>query len=477
MTLWILTIGNSDILLNTDSNWQTLRRKTGNSNLNVFKPVLERNRKSYSVPARSLGLVYGGQPESADLSFARIDTLCQKFGQSPPPDQLIILLTDQSALFENVRNEHSPYWQDTCELRSLLTFYFERKFPGAIQHYWTIQPAPDQPGLDHWEKTLSLVQSLFHHNASMLVADEQQVYLSHQAGTPALSAAIQFVCLTYFGSRVHFLLSNEYQALSYESIESVVYLKGLRKQEAKALLKQYDYAGVKRLFSSYLDPFSNNLLDALILWNYAGFGQFVSKLQERLRPEFENTLEIDLKRSTEYWWASYESAYLAVVRLRQGNTVEAMFHSFRAVEGLLAKWFDKYHSSLMNKKERKIILPREITFPNGNKSKKMNPYGVGLYYTLEVMREVDRTRDSDIWIFGNHVFKARNSLFHQINGLQSKEAVFQAWETADEQAWKDRVCACLNFISERSDLESLEQASLMAKVHAELERAIDSSPL
>jgi hypothetical protein len=467
MTLWILTIGNSDILLNTDSNWQTLRRRAGNPNLNVFKPVLERDRKSYSVPARSLGLVYQEQPESTDLSFARIDTLCQKFDQSPLPDQLIILLTDQSALFENVRNEYSPYWQDTCELRSLLTPYFERKFPGVAQNYWTIQPAPQQPGLDHWENTLSLIQSLFHQNTPMLTIDEQQqVYLSHQAGTPALSAAIQFVCLTHFGSRVHFLLSNEYQVRSYEAIESKVYLKGLRKQEARALLKQYDYAGVKRLFSDYLDPFSDNLLDAAILWNYAEFGQFVSKLQECLRPEFKNTLEVDLRRSTEYWWSSYESAYLAVVRLHQKSTVEAMFHSFRAVEGLLRQWAEQRYTVQEGRRPFVIVNNKEY-----------NLYGFSLYKLLEVDRNIDQVHNRDIWVFGKTVFARRNDLFHQLKGLQEPEAVFAYWEVVCEATWRKRVLECLNFISGRSDFESLEQVSLMAKVHAELERAIDSSPL
>jgi hypothetical protein len=457
MTLWILTIGNSDILLNTDSNWQTLRRRAGNPNLNVFKPVLERDRKSYSVPARSLGLVYQEQPESTDLSFARIDTLCQKFDQSPPPDQLIILLTDQSALFENVRNEHSPYWQDTCELRSLLTPYFERKFPGVAQNYWTIQPAPQQPGLDHWENTLSLIQSLFHQNTSMLEIDEQQqVYLSHQAGTPALSAAIQFVCLTHFGSRVHFLLSNEYQVRSYESIESKVYLKGLRKQEAKALLKQYDYAGVKRLFSAYLDPFSDNLLDAAILWNYAEFEEFAKILKKSGDRDFRQSVEERVHKEN-WWWTAYEAAYLSKVRLEQNDIVEAMFHSFRALEGLAIQFAER--------QGKKKIYGRKA-FKN-LRHHKAGEWNIHLISNLILL-------DLDDQELRNDILDRRNALFHRLSGL-IEQALYDAWKTTNQEGWEKSILQCLNFISGRSDFESLEQVSLMAKVHAELERAIANS--
>ena len=44
-----------------------------------------------------------------------------------------------------------------------------------------------------------------------------------------------------------------------------------------------------------------------------------------------------IKQKGELWMA-YEQAYLAIVRLEQNNTAEAMLHSFRAVEGCLLEW-------------------------------------------------------------------------------------------------------------------------------------------
>ncbi|NER47549.1 MAG: hypothetical protein F6J92_12765, partial [Symploca sp. SIO1A3] len=194
--------------------------------------------------------------------------------------------------------------------------------------------------------------------------------------------------------------------------------------------------------------------------------------------------------SKKWWWTAYESAYLAMVRLKQENTVEAMFHSFRAVEGLLAKWVDKYHhSKKIGKKLNKIKLPHKIVSPwdNTKKIDVLNAYGQGLYVTLEALKGIDKNKDIefDIWTFGNSVFQIRNSLFHNLEGLQDKEAVFKAWEISKsdnqedpgklEQRWKNRVLNCLNFIAEPQPRPtSLEEASLMFQVHKKLYEAIAS---
>jgi hypothetical protein len=56
--------------------------------------------------------------------------------------------------------------------------------------------------------------------------------------------------------------------------------------------------------------------------------------------------------------------------------------------------------------------------------------------------------------------------------LEDKNAVFKMWETSSEEEWKTRVRNCLNFISGQ-DFKSLEEASLMHRVHEELREAIE----
>ncbi|WP_223278170.1 hypothetical protein [Nostoc sp. 'Peltigera membranacea cyanobiont' 232] len=67
------------------------------------------------------------------------------------------------------------------------------------------------------------------------------VYVSHQAGTPAISSAVQFVSLGRF-QKVKFLVSNEYFDENYdkksksEAIESSNYWRGMQIQKAQQLI-------------------------------------------------------------------------------------------------------------------------------------------------------------------------------------------------------------------------------------------------
>lgn len=110
--------------------------------------------------------------------------------------------------------------------------------------------------------------------------------------------------------------------------------------------------------------------------------------------------------------------------------------------------------------------------------KTYNAYGEGLFWFLNSCQTINKGKDGDIWTFGHCIFDRRNELFHQLAGLQAKEAVFQEWQTSDEQSWKIRVLNCLNFVSGEK-FEFLDQAgsdgsvaSLMVQVRQELEKAI-----
>ena len=81
----------------------------------------------------------------------------------------------------------------------------------------------------------------------------------------------------------------------------------------------------------------------------------------------------DVEKERFDWWrlTGYEAAYLAVVRLEQGNTVAALFHSFRAVEGLLFNWIEENYSQYMSNDKLSISHPDD--------SQTYNLYGKHLY--------------------------------------------------------------------------------------------------
>ncbi|XZF65453.1 MAG: hypothetical protein ACSI46_12555 [Gloeotrichia echinulata DVL01] len=457
MTTWIVTTGNSDIILEHDKNWGSLysevRYDLECTEFSSPLPIdLKDKSAGYTIPARVLGLVYGNQPDYySDLKFPLLDTYHQYFeAEKIKPERIIILLTDQTKIFQQdqMLYERCPYWQDTCTLKPLLERYFKKEFQDKFNYqpeivYLTLTPTNPDKGIDNWEETLYLVE------ATLRQLDDnslKKVYISHQAGTPATSSALQFVSLGRFQD-VKFLISNEYFDENYqqqsksEAIESSNYWRGMQIQKAKALLKRFDYSGVKDLFSNLwknqeeaLNPQDQqiiNLLNMAIQWNSAKFKNFGQARGKKAQQRLQN-----------WWWPGYEAAYLAVVRLEQDNTVEALFHSFRAVEGLIRAKAGQTNEPLHE------LIPK--IFPDW----KLNP---------------------DMKVFNDNTRKKRNILFHQLLGIEKKE-VFKAWDTNNNSEWQNRVLGCLNSVSDK-EFKSLEEASLMFDVHQELEAAINNYEL
>lgn len=191
------------------------------------------------------------------------------------------------------------------------------------------------------------------------------------------------------------MVSNEYEknlAKKAKLIESSSYLQGMQVQEAKALLNRYDYLGVERILKPYWKDSSNSLLleirDLLAMavqWNFANFEDFGKERGE-----------VAKDRLNQWWWMGYEAAYLGVIRLRQGNTVEALFHSFRAVEGLIKEWvLDKYKEQIKysHPNQRTTAYIHNVNLPqnlrswfNANKNDTYNSvglFGKALFTLLE----------------------------------------------------------------------------------------------
>jgi len=473
MNIWIITIGNSDVQLWTKDHWTNLQRTVRRQlDGRGFTPT-EGTDDRFLVPGRVMGTVYSqsqAQEYWDDLAFPLLDNFVRLLrDEKIEIDQIILILTDQETLFSpsQRRSTQSAYWQDTCTLEPIVATYLKHQLPQAQLKRLLLQPQSPTEGLDDWDSVLKLIQSEL---AQLDFPDVATIYVSHQASTPAISSAVQFETLLRFGHRVQFLVTSERDKELTKILNRSTYLRGIRQQEAKTLLERYDYSGVKALLAPYLKPEVGILLDAAIQWNSAKFDDFAKKVLEypdnQLRQAFQERTKAD-----NWWWTGYEAAYLGVVRLEQGNTVEAFFHSFRAVEGLIRLFADaKYKDKI----EFNNYGAPYIKF---SKKKCFNLYGRKLYDFLKYhycksSQPIDPEKDKDIWQFGEVTFDKRNQYFHQLFGL-SEQDVFDAWDTDNRMDWEARVLGCLNFIAEPdSPFTALDTASLMYLIQDKLEKAI-----
>ena len=267
MSIWIVTTGNSDVILKHDRTWSRFHNEASDhlecSDFGSASRVNPDDRDAgFTVPARVLGLVYKNQSEEYyedDLKFPLFDTYCKYLiEKNIEIEKIIILLTDQSQIFsseEQRLHQKSPYWKDTCTLKPLLVWYFQGKKFTCQPEFEYLIPHPNHPGVDNWDATLSLVDAKLQ---ELEIDANQEVYVSHQAGTPAISSAIQFVTLGKF-KKVHFLVSNEYLDENYELksksdiVESSRYQRGMQIQKAKQLIVKGLPAAAKEILTDIAD--------------------------------------------------------------------------------------------------------------------------------------------------------------------------------------------------------------------------------
>jgi hypothetical protein len=280
MNLWIVTIGSSDIQLDSDKANQQ-KGRTGKQRSDKIwsywyndalkeqcydipfepKPLYKDKEEPYRIAPRILGTVYQCNDQTVQdeiwqyVTLPLLDNFVKKLQDLPEPDAIALLLTDQSEIFQDGntrRKPKCPYWQDTCNLKPILTRYFEEKFSKAKLGWIILAPTSANSGLDNWDSVLNLVSHELHHlkidGKEIQVRSNEKVYVSHQASTPAISSALQFTSLARFGDRVKFLVSNEYNPSLTDFVESSSYLRGIELQQAKKLLEdRYDYPGVKEV--------------------------------------------------------------------------------------------------------------------------------------------------------------------------------------------------------------------------------------
>jgi len=519
MNIWILTIGSSDVQLKTKTNWGRLFG-SGRSQLQPdrgFSPLNYAIDGRFSISARVLGVIYS-QPQAEqhfdDLIFPLIDNFLGKI-KDQPINKIILVLGDQSIFTRSERSsQNHAYWQDTCTLQPLLEKYLKQKLedksPDLQFQPLLLKPKSATEGLDNWNAVLKLVQDEF---SSLDFPGDATIYVSHQAGTPAISSAVQFTSLSRFGQQVNFLVSNERDAKLTRVLDSSEYLKGIRKKEAEVLLKSHNYSGMKALVKDYLG--SNEeikiLLNASMQWNAAKFDKFLDELTNH--PNF--SLEVaDRKKEENWWWIAYEEVYLALIRKKQDNIVEAFFHSFRAFEGIFALWGNRkfsqhievikmvpyLHPSILddsknvfssltgdskdavNDIKSKLEQLKEKIQNNVNiiKDDRVEMNLRTLCNLFKAFRYADyRQNCQALKIFWDNekeknVSDKRNLIVHQVQGM-AEEDLWIFWGVNSWEECQARLREFLNFIVKEDFPEgfaTLEDASLMVKVHQELEKAI-----
>jgi len=513
MNIWILTIGSSDVQLKTKANWTPLCRKVRDQLDNRGFTPGDKQEDRHRVQSRVLGVVYSqaeAEQNFNDLVFPLVDNFIAKIKEkSIKIDRIILILSDQSIFDVSDRaTQRHPYWEDTCTLQPLLEKYLKQELEDVLPDLQFQNPPlilkakSKAEGLDNWNSVLDLVKEGF----GSIQSDSGKVYVSHQAGTPAISSAVQFCSLAKFGDRVRFLVSNEHNAELTGFVESSSYLRGIKREQAKELLKNYDYAGVEKLIGQYLSDDDKILMESALQWNFAKFdsddceksNSFACELLKLSSPELQELKQAVSDRRQYYWWTAYEAAYLGIVRLEQKNTVEAMFHTFRSIEGLIRDWaiIKKYPEQIKYSNPDQPNTPyfHPINLPpklqewfNRNKNKKFNTVALHGKPLFELLKESESSKkivkNADISeILCGGILVERNTIFHQLKGLD-QDQLYRAWgfsNLADSAKWESRVLGCLNFIvnidlpDNFKNFKSPKDVSLMAIVHQELEKAIDN---
>jgi hypothetical protein len=356
--------------------------------------------------------------------------------------------------------------------------------------------------LDNWDSTLCLVQKEFE---QWNISKGDRVIVSHQAGTPAISSAVQLTALIKFSKKVRFLVNNEFIKDKADFLPGSSYFRTLQLQEAKQLLNRFDYSGVKRALDKIEidNPEKQEKLTRLLelaeLWNAARFEEFAQKLGTAATV-----------RSSTWWWKGYEMAYLAWIRMFQENPTEALFHSVRAIEGLICEWAIETHSAHIHYKFLSIDHngAREIEyhskrFSNGQEGSPTAKKNIDNRFRAELYDNQRNALDKDklglhgqtLYSLFRTTFKSpnisnleahpisivwvqladeRNELFHRLKGV-SEDEVYSAWGCKNRDQWGTLLFDCVQLVSNThgEGFKSLKQGSLMAPVHQDLEDAID----
>lgn len=321
------------------------------------------------------------------------------------------------------------------------------------------------------------------------VSRSSPLLLCLKGGVNQTSEAIRVTALSRFGEKTRFYDFKENWQGNQQGIPSdytlplrgTNYLWDRQQQGALRLLQRYDYTAVQELLDGYYRLARNGdvsegiltveqTLKPAIAWTICDFDSFAEGVIPTSDP------------SPHWSWRAYEAAYLGDVRFRQHNILEAMFHSFRAVEGLMMTWALQQFSQHIEIRNRRQdcqdapILHSSICqeFPclrsqfrdHSGRIPSRRLYGPLLDQLFKQACGERCGQDSDLWVFFEVAKPWRNSVFHRLLRLRPEE-LFIAWQVAGPRQWRSRVLGCLNAISGQ-EYGSLTEGSRMVGLHQQI---------
>jgi hypothetical protein len=395
--------------------------------------------------------------------------------------ELVLIGTDQKdPVPQYIRDK------DTINSCKLIKAWVEKKYPKLPTKIVSLgtdgtNPSNFEAMFEWWRKTWR----------TEIETTDREIWLALKGGVGQASEAGRISGLSLYGDRINFFESHQNDKLNRAGNPSAYtgpflgtnYLWDRTQQQALGLLDRYDYAGVEELLKPYFHTKKlgavPKLLQAGIAWNRGEFDSFWRSAKAT------NVLDNHKQQNQNWWWMAYEQAYLAVIRLKQNNTAEAMLHSFRAVEGGLLEWakvtfpddikdiqngFPQVLNSILNKHQ---TLRSVFDKARGNY--------LHAQWRGSLRREILETvvasarQVSFQYFWSDDCQNKRNELSHRLGGISESE-VWSAWGTdiQDRSQWEARILACLNILSGQS-FKTLNQASLFARVHDRIRRSIEES--
>jgi hypothetical protein len=315
------------------------------------------------------------------------------------------------------------------------------------------------------------------------------IWLCIKGGVGQTSEAGRISGLSRYGDRIQFFEFKQRRDKNIQGIPSdytgpfsgTSYLWDRARQQALKLWDRYDYAGIYDILKPYFQQDTKGFsalptqVKAGIAWNQGQFDTFLKLAKGSLPPAAQ-------QQGTQYWWVAYEQAQLAVVRLQQQNTTEAMLSSFRAIEGLLWLWAQEtFPRDVIIQPDQYPLLKQSITQrypqlnslfdPNSKFPDTVALQSKALRSLLEAAIPVTAT-SPDFKEFWDTARTKRNTYSHRLGGLTQQE-VFNAWgvDMKQQAQWEQRLLNCLNMITDQS-FKTLEKASLFCTIHQQVKTTI-----
>ncbi|MBE9142335.1 hypothetical protein [Planktothrix mougeotii] len=311
---------------------------------------------------------------------------------------------------------------------------------------------------------------------------KQLVWVCLKGGVGQASEAARVSGLSLYGDRIQFYEFKANAVNNYQGIPSdytgpflgTNYLWDRIQQQCLKLLERFDYDEVSDLLEPYFeqDPENfgslRNLVQAGIQWNQGNFQDFFRRSESILNPPQQD-------QGHSWWWMGYEQAMLGVVRFKQQNTVEAMLHSYRAIEGTIYLWaIQTFPTFVQNREGEYLKISSSITerYPQILKGKyfqSSDSEELKGWFLEDFIKAVlpSTSNSQDFITFWSSAKKMRNQLSHRLGGLTEDE-LFKGWKVDlqmdCEKSWKNRILNCLNTLTSQS-FTSLEGASLFIRVH------------